>query len=172
MENKIAGETDDELFELDWEMRKKTQTRRCSVFSKSFDPNSSKSSKTEVTDYAENSYEIVKNKPFENMHCEKSPEQRTQLKTLLSSNVLFKYLNEEELDAIIDEMFERPCQKDEVIIKEGDTGHYFYVIMSGVYQIFIKKKPFELNQTPYGTKYSEYNGTGFFGELSLLYDQV
>ena len=94
MENKIAGETDDELFELDWEMRKKTQTRRCSVFSKSFDPNSSKSSKTEVTDYAENSYEIVKNKPF------------------------------------------------------------------------------ELNQTPYGTKYSEYNGTGFFGELSLLYDQV
>ena len=69
MENKIAGETDDELFELDWEMRKKTQTRRCSVFSKSFDPNSSKSSKTEVTDYAENSYEIVKNKPFIFLPC-------------------------------------------------------------------------------------------------------
>lgn len=165
------AETDDELLELDWELRKKTQSRRCSVFSKSYDPNDN--AKAESTDEDEDeSYEIIKNKPYENTPSVKTAEQRAQLKTILSSIILFKYLSNEELELIIEEMFERPCEKDEVIIKEGDTGYYFYVIMSGVYEIFIQQKPFELNEHANGTKYSEYNGTGFFGELSLLYDQV
>ena len=170
----IEAETDDELLELDWELKKKTQSRRCSVFSKSYDPSDSAVVETrdELGPDEDELYEIIKNKPFENMLSVKSTVQRVQLKTLLSSIILFKYLSDEELDSIIEEMFERPCDKDEVIIKEGDTGYYFYVIMSGVYEIFIQQKPFELNETVNGTKFSEYNGTGFFGELSLLYDQV
>lgn len=72
-------------------------------------------------------------------------------------------------------MFPRECEKDEIIIHEGDSGYYFYVIFSGVYEIFIKQiSTFENSETEsiYGKKYGEYKETGFFGELSLLYDQV
>ena len=182
------SDIDDELLDLDWEVRKKSQSRRCSVFSRSYDP--SKDCPLDEDDdkslHSDESlegdvepYEITKNKPFEKRKdFEKTIEHKTQLKKTLQSIVIFKFLYSHELDEIIEAMIPRECEKDEIIIHEGDSGYYFYVIFSGVYDIFIKQKStFENTETSnvdsrFGKKYSEYNETGFFGELSLLYDQV
>jgi cAMP-dependent protein kinase regulator len=78
-------------------------------------------------------------------------------------------------------MFERPCEPDEIIIKEGDNGNYFYIILKGVFDIYIKNasKPPASSESSdendefkeFGHKVTEYRDKGFFGELALLYNQ-
>jgi cAMP-dependent protein kinase regulator len=79
-------------------------------------------------------------------------------------------------------MFERTCGPDEVIIKEGDNGNYFYIIVKGVFDIYIKNasKSAALSESidknddefkQFGQKVTEYKDKGFFGELALLYNQ-
>jgi hypothetical protein len=186
----------DELLELEWTQKnKKTkQLRRNSVFSKSIDPveavsygnnnNSTCYCFNEDLDssYDEDDYEFIRNKKFEAQFSkEKTEEQRLKIKQTLSSIVIFKHLYDEELEKLIDSTFEKVCLEQEIIIREGDNGHYFYIIYSGVYEIFIKEKFSEINTNnhqndddyhKHGNKYSEYIDSGFFGELSLLYNQV
>ena len=83
------------------------------------------------------------------------------LRNVLSSIVIFKYLYDEDMERVIDCMFERKCGENETIIKEGDNGNYFYVILNGMYKVFKADK-----------YVIEYNNTGYFGELALLYNQV
>ena len=67
-------------------------------------------------------------------------------------------------------MFERKCNQNEEIIREGENGNYFYVISSGSYEAYIKTSS-SSNDSKYGRKVREYNDSGYFGELALLYDQ-
>jgi cAMP-dependent protein kinase regulator len=70
-------------------------------------------------------------------------------------------LYDEDMEHVIDCMFERRCDDNETIIKEGDNGNYFYVILNGRFKVFKENKYI-----------TEYNNTGYFGELALLYNQV
>ena len=168
----IDNESDEDLLELNLKFKKNTQSRRCSVFSKSCDPDQESDSQTSSSfDDSNHSYEIIKNRPFEKEHTHKTPEQLRQLKSQLKSIVIFKYLDNDELELIIDSMFEKTCEKDELIICEGDTGYYFYVVIRGVFQVFLKDSN-SPDDEGYGKRHKDYNGTGFFGELSLLYDTV
>jgi cAMP-dependent protein kinase regulator len=49
----------------------------------------------------------------------------------------------------------------------GDDGDNFYVIDEGVYDIHVSKEHDFANSTKVG----EYNQTGSFGELALMYNQ-
>jgi hypothetical protein len=202
-----------------------TQSRRVSVFSKSFDPESSdldlrkkndlnpinenddsnglNSQKTNDSfeDYEDDDseleddnlsskkkrdsycFETEQNKLFENDSKLKikSQEQIQNLKQVLKSIVLFKHLYEDDIDLIVDSMFERKTNCDEVIIREGGPGNYFYVILNGHFEVYIKTKKTTKNTNlndqnddseekvkhhiEYGTKISEYKNKGYFGEL-------
>jgi hypothetical protein len=202
----------------------KTQSRRISVFSKSFDPESSDleiingknlnanekddsnglnsqntTDSNEEDEYDDSEiddesfpsrkkrdsycYETEQNKSFENSSKlkNKSNEQIQKLKQVLKSIVLFKHLYEDDINLIIDSMFERTTGCDEVIIREGAPGNYFYVILSGHFEVYIKtKKTIKhdeniINQNDdseekvkhhveYGTKISEYINKGYFGK--------
>lgn len=147
------------------------------MFSKSYDPEGNKivyeseASEEQSIDTADLEYEVLKNKPFE-MPILKTKDQKDQLRQVLKSIVIFKYLFQEEIEEIINAMFIRPCQPNEVIIYEGQGGYYFYVIFSGVYDIYIGHDQSKSATDSYGVKYNEYVESGFFGELALLYDQV
>ncbi len=158
--------------------------RRISVFSKTFDPeDDEKDTKNEdglnLTNQANSDsedFEIVQNKFYEDFYSIKNQAQKKKLTLIISSIIIFKHLYEDDIKELVESMFERKCTSDEEIIREGDNGHYFYVIVSGTYEAFIKnmkivKENIEFNEN-YGYKVREYKDAGYFGELALLYDQV
>lgn len=81
-----------------------------------------------------------------------------------SSRVAFGYIYLilnlfEQVDKVIDAMFCREVAPGDVIIEQGDDGDNFYVIESGVYDIFVNK-----------AKVGQYVEKGSFGELALMYN--
>uniref|UniRef100_A0A131XJZ3 cAMP-dependent protein kinase type II regulatory subunit n=2 Tax=Hyalomma TaxID=34625 RepID=A0A131XJZ3_9ACAR len=94
----------------------------------------------------------------------KSDEQRERLGEAVKNILLFKSLDVNQMQEVIDAMFERKVKPGEVVIKQGDDGDNFYVIHSGTYHIFVNKdgKQDEL--------VGKYDGTGSFGELALMYN--
>lgn len=58
----------------------------------------------------------------------KSDEQRQQLAEAVKNILLFRALDKEQMTDVLDAMFERKVQKDELVIKQGDDGDNFYVI--------------------------------------------
>lgn len=179
MDSKKDNEESDEICDIDIVKRNiGFRSRRVSVFSKSFDPENddefenklpeisdspeeSSSPKQSFSPTANKDRETIINEIYEKNFQLKNREQRVMLRNVLSSIVIFKYLYDEDMESVIDCMFERKCGENETIIKEGDNGNYFYVILNGMYKVF-KADNFVV----------EYNNTGYFGELALLYNQV
>lgn len=93
----------------------------------------------------------------------KSDEQRKRLTKVLEPMLLFKSLDDEQKNQILDAMFEKVVEAGENIIKEGDDGDYFYIIESGKYDIF---KIIAGDNKHVG----QYEDKGSFGELALMYN--
>jgi|SaaInl47_10m_RNA_FD_contig_71_387108_length_1544_multi_9_in_0_out_0_1 cAMP-dependent protein kinase regulator len=93
----------------------------------------------------------------------KSDEQRKRLTTVVESMLLFKNIDAEQFNQVIDAMFEKVVEPGENIIKEGDDGDYFYVIESGQYDVL---KEIDGEQK----KVFQYDNKGNFGELALMYN--
>lgn len=131
--------------------------------------------------------EVFQNNYYEKNCPVNSLDKKDELKKVLRSIVLFQQLYEDDLNKIIESMFERRCSKNEVIIRENDNGHYFYLIVAGTFEIYIKKgngsnststssnnkndDDEEAKVLQCGRKVGEYKNSGFFGELALLYNQ-
>ena len=187
VEENNSDEDLDELNELQTNQRlslARPCLRRVSVFSKTFDPeedeeepesennfNSSGRANSDADDF-----EIVHNKYHEKLFSIKNEAQNEKLTQIISSIIIFKHLYEDDIKELVESMFERKCTRNEEIIREGDNGNYFYVILSGTYEAFIKNLPIAKenieNNEKYGYKVREYKDAGYFGELALLYDQV
>lgn len=60
----------------------------------------------------------------------KSDSQRARLAEAVKHILLFRSLDTEQMQEVIDAMFERKVQKSENVIKQGDDGDNFYVIES------------------------------------------
>jgi len=91
----------------------------------------------------------------------KSDEQRNRLQVVANKIMLLNRLDEEQLQNILDAMEERHVNNNEVVIQQGDDGDNFYIIESGTYDILIGEP---------GNKVGQYNDSGFFGELALMYN--
>ncbi|XP_039148222.1 cAMP-dependent protein kinase type II regulatory subunit isoform X4 [Drosophila simulans] len=89
----------------------------------------------------------------------KTDEQRARLVESVKNVLLFRSLEKEQMNQVLDAMFERKVQPGDFIIRQGDDGDNFYVIESGVYKVYINDKHI-----------NTYNHTGLFGELALLYN--
>jgi len=56
-----------------------------------------------------------------------------------SRNILFQSLESDQMQIVVDAMFEKLYQPGDTIIKQGDDGDAFYVLHRGVAECFVQK---------------------------------
>jgi len=95
----------------------------------------------------------------------KSEQQRALLGEAIRHILLFKSLEPEQINQVVDAMFQKHVTKGEFVIKQGDDGDNFYVIESGKYRATVQGSG---NAAP--KTVATYEGTGSFGELALMYN--
>lgn len=140
-----SGSNDDDDDDLDFIPPPSMRDRRKSVSAERYDPEA---------DDDEDYIKIVN---------PKSDEQRRRLNEAIKGILLFRSLDQEQMNEVLDAMFEKSTKPGEEIIIQGDDGDNFYVIDEGKYDIYVlidgKKK-----------QVGSYNNSGFFGELALMYN--
>lgn len=94
----------------------------------------------------------------------KTPEQRRRIEVSISNNFLFKNLDEDQHEDVVNAMTEKRFKRNENVIEQGAVGDFFYVVETGTLDVFVAKggKPAE--------KVFEYGSGGSFGELALMYN--
>ncbi|GLD93580.1 hypothetical protein PINS_up002172 [Pythium insidiosum] len=113
--------------------------RRTSVSAETIDPNNAKH--------------------YERVVHPKSDEERARITKMVSENILFKSLDEKQHQIVLDAMFPKEFEPGETIIKQGDDGDNFYILESGVCEVY---KDDVLVQTC--------TDSMSFGELALMYN--
>jgi len=93
----------------------------------------------------------------------KSDEQRKRLQGAVMDILMFRSLDQETREYVLDAMFEKPALKDEKVIELGDDGDFFYVVDSGKLDCYVKISGEEKMVKTYS------NGESF-GELALMYN--
>ncbi|XP_055536403.1 cAMP-dependent protein kinase type II regulatory subunit isoform X1 [Wyeomyia smithii] len=91
----------------------------------------------------------------------KTDEQRARLCDSVKNILLFRSLDKEQMNEVLDAMFEKKVKAKDYIIKQGDDGDNFYVIESGVYKAYVGEDQKHIHT---------YENSGSFGELALLYN--
>ncbi|XP_050524071.1 cAMP-dependent protein kinase type II regulatory subunit [Daktulosphaira vitifoliae] len=94
----------------------------------------------------------------------KSDEQRQALATSVKNIFIFRALDPEQMNNVIDAMFDRQVRTGDVIIKQGDDGDNFYVIDRGIFEAYV------IESDESERLVHTYENTGSFGELALLYN--
>lgn len=93
----------------------------------------------------------------------KSDDQRKRLSEAVQHILLFRSLDPEQMQDVIDAMFERKVVPGDHVIDQGDDGDNFYVIDSGQYDIYVKIDDKD-------KLVGNYDNKGSFGELALMYN--
>ena len=94
----------------------------------------------------------------------KTDDQRQRLADAMKEILLFKSLDSEQMQEVIDAMFEMKVSPGDDVIVQGADGDNFYVIDLGKYDVFV--------QTDDGPKkVFQFDNKGSFGELALMYNQ-
>ncbi|GIX82423.1 cAMP-dependent protein kinase type II regulatory subunit [Caerostris extrusa] len=94
----------------------------------------------------------------------KSDIQRQRLGEAVRNILLFRSLDLQQMQEVLDAMFERKVKPGDMVIKQGDDGDNFYVIDNGVYHIYVDTDQ-EKNKLV-----GKYDNAGSFGELALMYN--
>ena len=90
----------------------------------------------------------------------KSDDERDFLRRTMSQIFIFRSLESQQVEQVIDAMFCRHVETGDMVIEQGDDGDNFYVIESGTYDISVNKQ-----------RVASYEEKGSFGELALMYNQ-
>jgi len=93
----------------------------------------------------------------------KTDGQRARLADAVSAILLFRSLDPEQMQDVLDAMFEKVVAPMDHVITQGDDGDNFYVIESGQYDILV-----DIDGEPKCV--GSYDGKGSFGELALMYN--
>ncbi|KAF9534156.1 camp-dependent protein kinase regulatory subunit [Crepidotus variabilis] len=120
----------------------------------------------------------------------KTDDQKRRIKAATKNHFLFRDLDEEQETGVLNAMQERTIVKNEVVIRQGDVGEYFYVVESGYLNIFIRPEPLPPNwlqqghiaatvsedkfvqpkyHPEFGRMVQECRAGACFGELALMY---
>ena len=97
----------------------------------------------------------------------KTEDQCQRIRTSVGNNFLFKNLDEEQYQDVVNAMAEKHVGVGQTIIEQGGVGDYFYVVESGTFDCYISK-PNDGGLPP--TKVTSYEAGGSFGELALMYN--
>ncbi|GJJ68813.1 cAMP-dependent protein kinase regulator [Entomortierella parvispora] len=94
----------------------------------------------------------------------KTDEQRRRIEVSISNNFLFKNLDEDQHEDVVNAMTEKRFKRGDNVIEQGAVGDFFYVVETGTLDVFVAKggNPVE--------KVFEYGPGGSFGELALMYN--
>ena len=71
----------------------------------------------------------------------KTDDQIRRIKAAIGNNFIFRDLDEEQETGVLNAMRELRVVKNEVVIRQGDVGEYFYVVESGLLHCFIRPEP-------------------------------
>ncbi|KAG1502177.1 hypothetical protein G6F47_002473 [Rhizopus delemar] len=93
----------------------------------------------------------------------KTESEMERIRNSVGNNFLFKNLDEEHHQDVVNAMIEMEVEQGKDIIEQGAVGDYFYVVDSGTFDCFITKD----GQT---NKVTSYETGGSFGELGLMYN--
>ncbi|EGO01796.1 hypothetical protein SERLA73DRAFT_85691 [Serpula lacrymans var. lacrymans S7.3] len=119
----------------------------------------------------------------------KTADQLRRIKASIANNFIFRDLDEEQETGVLNAMQERHVSKDEVVIRQGDVGEYFYVVESGLFHCYIHPDPLPPTRVTdtrlsnsasdkfiqpgyhaeFGKKVAECKTGNSFGELALMY---
>jgi len=119
----------------------------------------------------------------------KSEDQLRRIRTSTANNFIFRDLDEEQETGVLGAMREVNVGKDEVVVRQGEVGEYFYVVEKGELHCFIRPDPpppsFAGHQSSpgsttekflmpgyhpeFGRKVAECKEGSSFGELALMY---
>ena len=121
----------------------------------------------------------------------KSPDQLRRIRNSIANNFIFRDLDEEQETGVLNAMQEMKVEAEEVVIRQGDVGEYFYVVESGHLNCYIRPEPLPpswLSGKPsptslpteekflqpgyhpeFGKKVAECKQGSSFGELALMY---
>jgi len=141
--------SDDESMLSDEEIRRnglniQGAARRKSVFAETYDPEEDEQDDQSVI-------------------YPKSDLQRKALKESVKEILLFRSLEPDQLNEVLDAMFEYKVKSGDNIIRQGDDGDNFYVVESGLYNIYVT--------TANGNQLvGKCENSGSFGELALMYN--
>ncbi|KAJ8659552.1 hypothetical protein O0I10_004529 [Lichtheimia ornata] len=94
----------------------------------------------------------------------KTQEQCERIRASVGNNFLFKNLDEEQYQDVVNAMAEKRVALDETVIEQGGVGDFFYVVESGTFDCYISKAGAPPN------KVTSYEAGGSFGELALMYN--
>jgi len=102
----------------------------------------------------------------------KTTEQENRLRVAVSQNFLFSHLDEEQSSQVLGALQEKKIPaRDVSVIDQGDVGDYFYVVESGIFDIYVSstgKK--ESGPDGLGKKVGSSPAGSSFGELALMYN--
>lgn len=99
----------------------------------------------------------------------KSPEHAQRIRDCIAWNdklqVLFGHLSAAAMERVVGAFFYRPVQEGDIIIQQGADGDFFYLVDSGVFDIFVQRRV----DVPAERVMQAFPGMGF-GELALMYN--
>ncbi|KAI0952593.1 hypothetical protein AcV7_008344 [Taiwanofungus camphoratus] len=119
----------------------------------------------------------------------KTADQLRRIRASIANNFIFRDLDDEQEIGVLNAMREIHVVQDEVVIRQGDVGEYFYVVESGWLNCYIRPEPlpptwltgggsasmsYEKFLQPgyhpdFGKKVAECREGSSFGELALMY---
>ena len=102
-------------------------------------------------------YENIKNLPLTGKAHIMTNEEENNIRKSLSNHFLFKDVNNEVLNLVLNELIYFPFPKGRIIYEEGDEGNFFYILACGNVEASIQ-----------GKKKKIYSPWECFGELSLI----
>lgn len=102
---------------------------------------------------------------FKPIIIEKTEELKQKIHDILDNCFMFKNLENEEKEVLINTMSIKDFKKGDQVIKQGDDGYELYIIESG--KLKCTKNDKENNTEVFLKNYEKYD---CFGELSLLYN--
>jgi len=98
--------------------------------------------------------------PSNKVYHEKDEATRVGILDMIKDSLIFRNLDAQQRDELINAMFEKKVTQGESVIVQGDEGDFFYLVSSGAFDILVN-----------GKKVAEASKGKSFGELALLYGQ-
>jgi CRP-like cAMP-binding protein len=86
------------------------------------------------------------------------------LKSVVQQNILFRNFQSEEHNKIVDAFEFMAVKAGEIVIKQGDSGEYFYIVESGLLDVYMESCGLRIKV---GRTLCEGD---YFGELALMYN--
>ena len=93
---------------------------------------------------------------------DKTPAQTLRIMDGVNKNDLLSGMSDEQKAIVVSAMIEVVCEKDDVIISQGEDGDHFYLVDEGQYEVFLHATGDTVQAT--------FESGKSFGELALLYN--